>query len=282
MRGRRKEQKVPPRPSVSLSYRRPADGTVLKHSPITRQWQHRIHENIKLEAPVALAACARRICLNFPPGISSSFMRGLMVLRILPAGAMLAITLLLTASLHADELPADEPRRQPDADAIRFDAKDWPWWRGPERNGIAGADEKPPLTWSESENVLWKIAVPGRGHGSPIVVGDQVFLATAEHDKEIQSLLCFDRRTGKRVWQTAIHRGGFEKKGNAKSSLASSTAACDGQRVFVNFLHDAAIYTTALDRNGKQLWQTKVADYLLHQGFGSSPAVYQSLVLVTA
>jgi hypothetical protein len=78
-----------------------------------------------------------------------------------------------------------------------------------------------------------------------------------------------------------VHRGKFEK-GNAKSSMASSTPACDGTRIFINFLHAGAIYTTALDCNGKRLWQTKVSDYVLHQGFGSSPAVYQSLVLVSA
>src|SRR4029077_11319048 len=58
--------------------------------------------------------------------------------------------------------------------------------------------------------------------------------------------------------------------------------ASDGKRVFINFLNAEAIYTTALDRNGKQLWQTKVTDYVLHQGFGSSPAIYRSLVLVSA
>ncbi len=95
-------------------------------------------------------------------------------------------------------------------------------------------------------------------------------------------MLCYRRRTGERLWQTEVHRGGFEKKGNSKGSLASSTAACDGRRVFINFLHKGAIYTTALSREGKLLWQTKIADYVLHQGFGSSPAVYQSLVIVSA
>jgi len=109
-----------------------------------------------------------------------------------------------------------------------------------------------------------------------------VFLATADHEHEIQSVLGYERQTGKRLWQTEVHRGGFEKKGNGKSSLASSTVACDGERLFINFLHDGAIYTTALSREGRQLWQTKVSDYVLHQGFGSSPAVYQSLVIVSA
>lgn len=159
---------------------------------------------------------------------------------------------------------------------------DWPWWRGPQRNGIASPNQTPPTTWSETENVVWKAPIPGRGHGSPTVVGDQVLVATAEHDRQVQSVLCFHRQTGALLWQTVIHEGGFETKGNAKSSLASSTVACDGPRLFINFLNAGAIHTTALDRSGKKLWQTKVSDYILHQGFGSSPAVYGSLLLVSA
>jgi len=175
-----------------------------------------------------------------------------------------------------DQVCATEP--EPIVDAVM----DWPWWRGPSRNGIADADQQPPLRWSDAENILWKSPIPGRGHGSPIVVGDQVFLATADHESETQSMLCFRRQTGELLWQTTVHQGGFEKKGNAKSSLASSTPACDGRRIFINFLHDGAIYTTALSREGKQLWQTKVTDFLVHQGFGSSPTVFQSLVIVSA
>ncbi|HEX3313864.1 MAG TPA: PQQ-binding-like beta-propeller repeat protein, partial [Gemmataceae bacterium] len=159
---------------------------------------------------------------------------------------------------------------------------DWPWWRGPTRNGVAAAEPMPPLTWSDTENILWKTEVPGRGHGSPIVVGDQVFLATAEADRDTQSLLCFDRKTGRRLWQTDVHTGGLTKQGNGRSTLASSTPACDGKRVFINFLNAGAIFTTALDRDGKKLWQTKIADYVLHQGFGSSPALYENLVFVSA
>ncbi len=166
--------------------------------------------------------------------------------------------------------------------AISLPATDWPWWRGPQRNGIANSDQKPPLKWSETEGVLWKASIPGRGHGSPTVVGDRVFLATAEHDREVQSVICFDRNTGKVLWQTEVHKGGFDTKGNAKSSLASSTVACDGEKVYINFLNSAAIYTTALSLDGKQIWQTKITDYVLHQGFGSSPAVYGPLLLVSA
>ena len=192
----------------------------------------------------------------------------------------LALTWLILTPLSA--VRAEQPKKESAADAITFAATDWPWWRGPTRNGIAPADQKPPLKWGESENVRWKSPVPGRGHGSPTVVGDHVYLATAEEATESQSVLCFDRKTGKQLWKTVVHQGGFEKKGNGKSSHASSSVACDGKRLFINFLHDGAVYTTALTRQGKQLWQTKVADYVLHQGFGSSPTVYEGLVLVSA
>lgn len=179
-------------------------------------------------------------------------------------------------------VPAAEPRAEPVGSPAKFASTDWPWWRGPNRDGVADPKQKPPLKWGETENVRWKAPIVGRGHGSPIVVGNRIFLATADHDSQTQLLLCLDRLTGKQLWQTVVHRGGFETKGNAKSSLASSTPACDGERVFINFLHSGAIYTTALDLDGNQLWQTKVTDYVLHQGFGSSPAVYKSLVIVSA
>src|SRR5207247_9556301 len=124
----------------------------------------------------------------------------------------------------------DEPQGQSDAGPITIAPTDWPWWRGLKRDGSAAANQKLPLKWSETENVLWKSPVPGRGHGSPTVVGDQVFLATADHEDETQSVLCFDRKTGQQLWKTDVHRGGFEKQGNAKSSLASSSVACDGKR----------------------------------------------------
>ena len=167
-------------------------------------------------------------------------------------------------------------------DSTTFNDNDWPWWRGPNRNGVAVSGQQPPLEWSESENVLWKSPVPGRGHGSPTVVGDQVFLATANYEERVQSVLCFDRRSGKKLWSAEIHRGGFPEGGHRKSNLGSSTAASDGRKVFINFLNGGAVYTTALNLDGKRLWQKKISDFSLHQGFGSSPALFGSLVIVSA
>src|SRR3982751_6255387 len=111
-------------------------------------------------------------------------------------------------------------------DRITVGGADWPWWRGPTRDGVADPNQDVPLTWGEKENVLWKADVPGRGHGSPIVVGDHVVLATAEPDRQAQSVLCLDRKTGARLWHTDVHTGGLLPEKNQKASPASGTVAC--------------------------------------------------------
>jgi outer membrane protein assembly factor BamB len=192
-----------------------------------------------------------------------------------------AIAALFVVALGAVRLVADDAA--PSATKLqRENAADWPGWRGPTRDGVAQAGQQPPLEWSAEKNVVWKSPVPGRGHGSPTVVGPHVYLTAAEPDEQLQSVLCFERSTGRELWKTVVHRGGFETKGNAKSSQASTTCACDGERVFATFLNGGAVHATALDLAGKILWQTNVSDFVIHQGFGASPALYGELVIVSA
>lgn len=158
---------------------------------------------------------------------------------------------------------------------------DWPWWRGPDRNGIASAEQEIPGAFSEAD-ILWSVDLPGRSHGSAIVMGDRVILAAADEKKQTQSLLCFDRATGKPIWTSTIHEGGFTQKTNKKASWASSTPASDGERVFIPFVNgDAACLTAVSLESGEKLWQKKICDYKIHQGYGSSPAIHQDLVIVT-
>ncbi len=166
------------------------------------------------------------------------------------------------------------------ADELDVAAEDWPWWRGPERNGVSRSSQ-PPLHWSGTDNIVWKSPVPGRGHGSPAIVGQQVFLAAADEATGSQSLLSYERATGRLQWETQIHAQGAMRK-NERSTGASSTPACDGQRVYISFPNNGAVYTTALTLQGRPVWQTKITDYVIHQGYGSSPALYRDLVLVSA
>ena len=168
------------------------------------------------------------------------------------------------------------------ASSIAIAATDWPAWRGPTRDGIAASGQNPPIEWSETQGILWKTPLPGRGHGSPTVVGDRIYLPTADREKQTQSVLCLDRHTGKLVWQSKVHSNRADPGKHSNSSAASSTIACDGERLFINFLNGGAVHTTALDLDGKILWQQKICDYVTHQGFGSSPVIHQSLVLVSA
>jgi outer membrane protein assembly factor BamB len=156
---------------------------------------------------------------------------------------------------------------------------DWPWWRGPQQNNHAQRP-LPPVTWSETENVLWKAEVPGRGHASPIVWGDAVYVATADEDAEAQSLLCYARESGDLRWTRGIHRGGL-MHAHGKNSQASPTPACDGERVFTAFLYQGGLWVTAVDREGEIAWQTQAGPFSSQHGYGSSPVVYKSLVIVS-
>jgi outer membrane protein assembly factor BamB len=185
-------------------------------------------------------------------------------------GIGLAFLLLVTAASGPDQ---DDP--------LTTAGKDWPCWRGPRQDGSAGDGPAPPLSWSAEENVIWKTPVPGRGHGSPAVLGDHVFLAACDEGSGSQSVLCFDRAGGRKLWETEVHPAGAMRK-NAKSTGASTTPACDGERVFITFANKEAVVASALSLEGKILWQTKISDYVIHQGYGASPALYRALVLVSA
>ena len=86
-------------------------------------------------------------------------------------------------------------------------AGDWQAWRGPNGNGIAGSDAKPPSEWGEEKNVKWKVIIPGRGHASPAVCGDLIVVATATDDA--QFVIAYDRESGNIRWKQRVHNGGL-------------------------------------------------------------------------
>jgi outer membrane protein assembly factor BamB len=149
----------------------------------------------------------------------------------------------------------------------------WPHWRGPSHTGVATGAA--PLTWSDTENVAWKIAVPGRGFSTPVVAGTRLFFTTAiptgkksdaapagggragggigvgeEHRLEV---IAVDRATGKIAWQrTAATATPHEGYHHLYGSFASNAPATDGQRVYA-FFGSRGLFV--YDLNGKLLWQ---------------------------
>lgn len=157
-------------------------------------------------------------------------------------------------------------------------ADDWPWWRGPALDGRSG-DRKTPTKWSPTDNVVWKTAVPGRGHSSPIIRGERVFLTTGDEQDQTQRILAFERDTGKPLWDVVAHKGGFLRK-YSKNTHASATPACDGERVYSVFINADGLHVTATDLDGKIVWRKEAGAFRSEHGYGSSPVLYRSLLIV--
>jgi outer membrane protein assembly factor BamB len=156
-----------------------------------------------------------------------------------------------------------------------------------------------PLRWNgrTGENIVWKVPVPGKGHASPIVWGDRLFTVSCLEDRLERVLLCFDSRTGQKLWQRTVVRAPLETK-NRLNSYASSTPVTDGELVFVTFLEvegdtiparnvslprpvtPGRMVVAAYDFDGNQVWLVKPGGFVSVHGYCSSPVLYKDLVIV--
>jgi outer membrane protein assembly factor BamB len=157
-------------------------------------------------------------------------------------------------------------------------AADWPVWRGPKGDGIV-ADRAVPTKWSATENVVWKVAVPGIGHSSPIVSNGRVFLTSFDPETKDRLLLCFDRTSGKRLWQQAVLTAVPEKM-HKNNTPASSTPASDGTHVWVTFLDGEKVAVACYDFAGKCAWLKTFDGFTSHHGFCGTPVLYRDSVVV--
>lgn len=160
---------------------------------------------------------------------------------------------------------------------------DWARWRGPDGNGIADGEQRVPVQWDADTNVVWKSKVPGRGHSSPIVVGNKIFLTTADEAEQSQSVLAYDRDSGSQLWNTTVSTGEFNPAIHPKNTHASPTVAIVGQHVIAVFNNHGKVQATALDFDGRQVWQKDVGSFKTKHpfGLGASPISLGELVLVT-
>ncbi len=157
-------------------------------------------------------------------------------------------------------------------------AENWPGWRGPRSDGTS--IEKHVATDWNPANALWKTALPGKGHASPIVWGDRIFTVTGKTDTRERILLCVDRASGAILWQETVVKGPLQKL-HKENSYASGTPVTDGKRVFVNFRVGDNIVVAAHDFvTGKQIWRVQPGTHDGGWGFSNAPVLYKDTVIV--
>ena len=201
---------------------------------------------------------------------------------------LIVIALLLTATTHADS-PNDY----------------WPTWRGPDCMGVA-PDVNPPLTWSETENIKWKVKLTGdASDSSPIIYRNRIFFQTAVKT-DIASkaaapadtgnsrrrfggskptaeykfnLVCLDRGTGKQIWQTTVCRELPHEGHHRDHGFASYSPVTDGKHVWASF-GSRGLYCFDLD--GNQKWEKQLSKMNTRNSFGegSSPLLTGSMIVV--
>lgn len=159
-------------------------------------------------------------------------------------------------------------------------AEDWPCWRGPRGDG-SSLETQIPTKWDglKGRNIVWKVEIPGRGHASPVVWQDRLFLVSSREDRQDRVLLCLDTWSGKTLWERTVVHAPLEKK-HRLNSHASSTPATDGRLVYVAFLDRDQMLVAAYDFTGKQVWLVRPGPFASKHGFCSSPVLFENLVLV--
>jgi outer membrane protein assembly factor BamB len=161
--------------------------------------------------------------------------------------------------------------------SLLFFSQDWPEFRGP--TGQGHSDERGlPLVWSETKNVRWKVAIPGRGWSSPAIQGDRIWLTTATEEGKSLRAISVDRNTGAILQNVEIFRLKSAGNLNAKNSQASPTPVLEGDRVY---LHFGAYGTACITQSGEVVWKTRL-DYDNGQhGPGGSPVIYDNLLILS-
>lgn len=155
--------------------------------------------------------------------------------------------------------------------------ENWPEYRGPSGDGHSQAT-KTPTRWSESENVRWKTAIHDKGWSSPVIWGRQIWLTTATEDGKQMFAVCVDRQTGEVLHDLKLIETENPQYADPFNSYASPTAAIEEGRVY---LHFGSFGTLCLDsQSGKTIWSRTDLPCNHHRGMGSSPILYDDLLIV--
>lgn len=160
---------------------------------------------------------------------------------------------------------------------------DWPEFRGPTGQGTSLTNDLP-IEWSDTNNVTWKIPVPGKGWSSPVIKRNRIFMTTAvavqnnEHADQSLRTLCVDTLTGETIWNVEVffQDGATAPRIQSKNSHASSTPIIGDNQLYVHFGHQG---TACLSLDGKIFWHTRQIQYAPRHGNGSSPILVDDLLI---
>ena len=179
-------------------------------------------------------------------------------------------------------------------------AGNWPQWRGPDANGVATKSD-PPVSWSETENIKWKVELPGKGSSSPIVWGKYVFVTSAvptgktpENPKPASTegrgrsvpvseqkfvVIALNREDGSILWQKSVRQEVPHEGTHPTGTWASNSAVTDGQHIYAYF-GSRGLY--CLDFDGNLIWEKDFGEMTKIRAFGegSSPALHADRVFV--
>lgn len=155
-------------------------------------------------------------------------------------------------------------------------AQEWTRFRGPNGSGMGNAPTLP-VKWTERD-FNWKVPIPGAGVASPVLWGDKVFLASGEAKTGQRIVLCLNAADGKALWTRRFDAAPY--KMHLRNSVATATPAVDAERVYTSWATPDQYTVLALDHAGKEAWTAQLGPYKSQHGFGSSPIVYEDLLIV--
>lgn len=156
-------------------------------------------------------------------------------------------------------------------------ADNWPEFRGPGGQGHADSGNLP-VEWSESENIAWKTAIEGKAWSSPVVWGDRIWVTNANEEGTKLSVVCLDKQDGSKIYDRELCTVKEPQFCHDFNSYASPTPALEDGFVYLSF---GSPYTACIEQStGKVIWERK--DFVCNhfRGAGSSPIIYQNLVML--
>jgi len=155
----------------------------------------------------------------------------------------------------------------------RVQADNWPQWRGPQNNGVC-AETDLPTKWTKTENVVWKLPLPGQAGATPVIWGDHIFLTSVAADNTNLELICAST-DGKLLWKKTIGTGNKVARSD-EGNFASPSPSTDGKHVWA-FVGSGDL--VCYDFDGNEIWKINIQDrygkFIIQFGMSSSPVLHK-------